>query len=149
MSVLADKSQKCDEVNEFLWPIRVYYEDTDAGGVVYYANYLKFMERTRTEWLRSLGFVQEKLAQEEGVVFVVRHAEIDYRRPARLDNLLVVSGRVISHKKASMIIEHEIRLEDSGAVLCHGQVVIVCVHAETFRPHPFPKRLLAEMSNGN
>ena len=75
----------------FTWPVRVYYEDTDIGGVVYYANYLKFFERARTEWLRSFGLNQDKLAQEEGLIFVVRRALLDFVRPARLDDMLEVT----------------------------------------------------------
>ncbi len=78
-------------MNGFSWPVRVYYEDTDTGGVVYYANYLKFFERARTEWLRSFGLNQDKLAQEEGLIFVVRRALLDFLRPARLDDMLEVT----------------------------------------------------------
>ena len=76
----------------FVWPVRVYYEDTDTGGVVYYANYLRFMERARTEWLRSLGFEQDALAREAGVIFAVRSAALEYLRPARFNDLLQVDG---------------------------------------------------------
>lgn len=72
------------QMDLFRWPLRVYYEDTDAGGVVYYANYLRFMEQCRTEWLRSLGIEQDLLINEYDVLFAVRHVDIDYRRPARL-----------------------------------------------------------------
>ena len=79
-------------MKEFLWPVRVYYEDTDSGGVVYYANYLKFMERARTEWLRALGFEQDQLIEEEGVIFAVRRAEVDFIAPGRFNDALQVSA---------------------------------------------------------
>ena len=81
-------------MKEFFWPVRVYWEDTDAGGVVFYANYLKFMERARTEWLRSLGYEQDSLVEREGLLFAVRHVELDFRRPARLDDALRASSDV-------------------------------------------------------
>ncbi len=108
------------EIMEFLWPVRVYYEDTDSGGVVYYANYLKFMERARTEWLRSLGFEQDQLLEKEGVLFAVRRVEVDYRRPARFNDALTVSASIKSRGKASLTFQQEIRSEDDDRLLCAG-----------------------------
>jgi len=133
-------------VNEFLWPVRVYYEDTDAGGVVFYANYLKFMERARTEWLRSLGFQQTRLAEEQGVVFAVRRVRLDFLRPARLDDRLEVSARLSESRRAGMTIEQEVRCGEE--VLCRGEVEIVCVDAQRFRPRAIPTTVLAEISHG-
>ncbi len=135
-------------MKEFLWPVRVYWEDTDAGGVVFYANYLKFMERARTEWLRSLGFEQDALVQEEGVLFAVRQVELDFKQPARLDDALRVSARVIKRGKASLTFFQEVRKEDPGnTLLCSGRVKIACLDAHRFRPHSIPKRLSAEISD--
>ena len=104
--------------------IRVYYEDTDAGGVVYYANYLKFFERCRTDFLRAKGISQNDLAQKEGVVFVVKKCNIDYIRPAKLDDLIQVSVKVKEVKSASIIMDQEVSL--NGETLATLEVLIVC-----------------------
>ncbi len=135
-------------MNEFLWPIRIYYEDTDSGGVVYYANYLKFMERTRTEWLRSLGYDQDELACNDGVIFAVRKAELDFLGPARFNELLKVSVRVIDLGKASITFEQQVlRDQEPQVTLCSGQIRIACLDAATLRPRPIPQRLFAELSS--
>jgi len=106
-------------------PVRVYYEDTDAGSVVYYANYLKYAERARTEYLRGLGFENSKLAADEGVFLVVRHLEADYRAPARLDDLLTVETQLVDLGKASFTMHQEIKRD--GVVLVAMKVVLACV----------------------
>ncbi len=95
-------------MTEFLWPVRVYYEDTDSGDVVYYANYLKFMERARTEWLRHLGFEQDELIQKEAVIFAVRSVQVDYLLPARFNDELSVSAKLTEQGRASLTIEQSI-----------------------------------------
>ncbi len=95
---------------EFIWPVRVYYEDTDSGGVVYYANYLKFMERARTEWLRQLGFEQDELLEKEGILFAVRRVSVDYLRPARFNDELLVSASISKQGRASLTFQQEIRM---------------------------------------
>ena len=125
---------------EFVWPVRVYYEDTDAGGVVYYANYLRYMERARTEWLRALGFEQDALLAEDRVIFPVRHIEIDYLRAARFNDQLTVRARIHALGSASIEFEHRIERAD-GAVLCRGQVIVACVDADRFRPRRIPDRI--------
>ena len=132
-------------MTEFLWPIRVYYEDTDHGGVVYYANYLKFMERARSEWLRSLGFEQDTLAESEGVLFAVRRAEIDYLRPARFNEALMVRTTISEHGKASLTFLQEILLDGSDQLLCRGVIRVACLDAERFRPRAIPKTMIQEM----
>ena len=133
-------------MTEFIWPVRVYYEDTDAGGIVFYANYLKFMERARTEWLRSLGFEQDRLRDEEGVLFAVRQVRLDFLRPALFNDALSVSVRVILRGKASLSVEQQVRNQrEETRVYCRGEVKLACIDAEGFRPRPIPKRLLAEM----
>lgn len=120
-------------------PVRVYYEDTDSGGVVYYANYLKFMERARTEWLRSLGYEQDDLIESEGVIFAVRSVQVDYLRPARFNELLHVSAQVQQLGKASITFKQQITLAGGdGSVLCEGQIKIACLDAGTMRPKPIP-----------
>ena len=112
--------------------IRVYYEDTDAGGVVYYANYLKFFERARTEWLRGLGVNQSQLIQSERRLFVVKNVEIQYRRPAKLDYELTL------HTEASHVGRASIRFEQRAMhgdeLLCKASVTVCCVDADSFRP---------------
>lgn len=115
------------------WPVRVYWEDTDAGGVVYYANYLKFMERARTEWLRAMGVSQSSLERERGVLFMVLHVDVDYRAPARLDDELIVSCRATPDGRTSAMFEQSIR-RSSGELLIEGRVRVVCVDAKTLRP---------------
>ncbi len=121
---------------EFRWPVRVYYEDTDSGGVVYHANYLKFMERARTEFLRSLGFGQAELRDDLGVLFVVRSLALQYRRPARFDDALAVVTRLKDFRRSLMTFEQKIYRGDE--LLTEATVDIVCIDAEQFRPVIIP-----------
>jgi acyl-CoA thioester hydrolase len=134
-------------MREFIWPVRVYYEDTDSGGVVYYANYLKFMERARSEWLRSLGFEQDRLIAEEGVIFAVRRVEVDYLAPARFNDVLQVSARLLEQKRASMTFLQEVKEEESGRLLCSGKVRVVSIDADKFRPCAIPASLVREIAD--
>ncbi len=127
-------------MNVFHWPVRVYYEDTDAGGVVFYANYLKFFERARTEMLRSMGFEQDRLMAEQKLVFVVRSVHVDYLKSARFNELLDVSAAVVSAKKTSFNFEQTITRDD--LVLCKGEVRIACVDLETMKPKVIPDNIL-------
>ena len=122
----------------FEWPVRVYYEDTDAGGVVYYANYLRFMERARTEWLRRQGFDQDALMRESGIVFAVRHVNIDYLLPARLDDTLTVEAAVDAVSKVSLTFRQRI-LRAPDTLLSTASVKVVCLDSETFRPTAIPR----------
>jgi len=131
---------------EFVWPIRVYYEDTDAGGVVYYANYLRFLERARTEWLRQLGFEQDTLAGEQGVLFVVRRLAIDYHSPARFNERLQVISILVRTGRASLDFTQTIERED-GAVICRAQTSVVCVGVEDFRPRAIPQVIRRELND--
>ncbi|CAK0769016.1 esterase/thioesterase [Gammaproteobacteria bacterium] len=132
--------------HSFSWSVRVYYEDTDAAGVVYYANYLKFLERARTEWLRALGFEQDVLRRELGVIFVVRTVTVDYLRPARFNDLLEVVCRLEELNRVSLVFSQEVRY--SGAddqPLCTGKVKVACLDATTLRPRPLPANLVTEI----
>ncbi len=120
------------QLASFATKYRVYYEDTDAGGVVYYANYLKFFERCRTDFLRHHGINQSELVAKEGVVFIVKQCNIDYIYPARLDDLIQVSVKVKEVRSASIIMDQEVSL--NGETLATLEVVIVCVDANDFRP---------------
>ncbi|TWI58604.1 4-hydroxybenzoyl-CoA thioesterase [Pseudomonas duriflava] len=126
------------------WPFslrcRVYYEDTDAGGVVFYVNYLKFMERARTERLRTLGFVQSRLA-EENILFVVHSSEARYYAPARLDDELEVTAQVVELKRASLRFCQQVRRRQDDALLCEGYVTVACVRADNFRPRAIPEAM--------
>ncbi len=137
-------------MDTFHWPVRVYYEDTDSGGVVYYANYLRFMERARTEWLRSLGVEQDKLIEQEGVLFAVRHVDVDYLKPARFNDLLEATSRVVEFGRASLTFEQAITRMDAETKtgLCRGQVKIACLGVESFRPRPLPEFLKMILKNG-
>ncbi len=134
-------------MNEFLWPVRVYYEDTDSGGVVYYANYLRFMERARTEYLRSLGFEQDDLARDEGIIFAVRSVSAEYHKPARFNDMLQVSARITDLGKASVSFAQEVRrAADDEITLCTATVRIACLDAASLRPRPIPASMLGELS---
>ena len=146
-------------MKQFHWRTRVYWEDTDAGGVVYYANYLRFMERARTEWLRALGYSQRDLATNHGVLFAVTRVRIDYRRPARLDDELSVTCEPRAVGAASVIFAQSIlrvtpaaaahaheppgAFDPAPGVLTEGEVRIACLDARTFRPLRTPEFLLS------
>ena len=127
----------------FHWPVRVYYEDTDAGGLVFYANYLKFFERARTEMLRSMGFEQDQLIDEQKLVFVVRSVQIDYLKPARFNEAIDVTAEVTQVKKVSLNFEQVITRD--GDVLCKGNVRIACLDIETMKPKTIPEDLLQQL----
>ncbi len=130
---------------EFCWPVRVYYEDTDNGGVVYYANYLKFMERARTEWLRAQGVEQDVLSRREGIIFAVRSANVEFKKPARFNQLLEVSVRIIKRGGASISFQQEVR--DAGSdkeVLCSAEIKIACLDVQSFRPKAIPDSMNRE-----
>lgn len=128
-------------MTEFAWPVRVYYEDTDAGGVVYHANYLHFMERARTEWLRAMGFEQDELKSQMDVLFAVRSMNLEYYSPARFNDSLIVTVKIINLRGASMMLEQDIKKENESGVLCQGKVRIVCLTASSFRPCPIPTQI--------
>jgi acyl-CoA thioester hydrolase len=138
---------EAEDSKGFTWPVRVYYEDTDAGGVVFYANYLRFMERARTEWLRSLGFEQDELRERAGVLFAVRHAALDFVSPARFNELLRVSVEISRRGGASLDFIQEVRRAADGALCCRGLVKVACVSADTLRPNRIPEPLLAEIAD--
>ena len=131
----------------FTWGVRVYYEDTDAGGVVYHASYLRFMERARTEWLRSFGFEQRRLRAGENLGFIVRAASLDYIKGARLDDLLEVSVAMARRGGASLDFEQEVRRASDGTLCCRALVKVACVRADSLKPRPLPEPLLAEIAH--
>jgi 4-hydroxybenzoyl-CoA thioesterase len=119
---------------------RVYYEDTDAGGIVYYVNYLKFMERARTERLRELGFAQSALAGEN-LLFVVHSSEARYHKPARLDDELLVSADVTELNRVSLRFHQQVRRATDDVLLCEGQFLVACVRADSLKPRAIPEAL--------
>ena len=128
----------------FIWPVRVYYEDTDAAGVVFYANYLKFMERARTEWLRSLGFEQTTLMHDHKVVFVVRSLAIEYLRPALFNDALDVTVS-LSNARGSLLEVAQI-VRRGAQSLVTAAVTVACVNALSFRPVRIPKPILERLT---
>lgn len=124
---------------EFSLKVRVYYEDTDAGGVVFYANYLRFMERARTEWLRELGFEQDELMENEGIVFAVTHASLDFIKPARFNDQLDVTASIRKLGKASFHVHQQILR--GGELLVRGDVKLACIDKEAFVPKKIPERI--------
>jgi acyl-CoA thioester hydrolase len=124
----------------FEFPIRVYWEDTDAGGIVYYANYLKFFERARTEWLRSLGLEQHRLREATGGIFVVGETSVRFHRAARLDDELLVTARVEEMGRASLVVVQ--KAFRAGALLCEGTIRIGWVEAASLKPARIPPTIL-------
>ncbi|MBT8137463.1 MAG: tol-pal system-associated acyl-CoA thioesterase [Gammaproteobacteria bacterium] len=134
------KTTPADAVDKpFSWPVRVYYEDTDAGGVVYYANYLRFLERARTEWLRAAGVDQARLREEQGIIFVVADVQVEYLQPARLDDMLEVTVEIARSGRASLNFGQQVHRGD--ATLCRATVRAGCVGADDFRPRRLPQSL--------
>ncbi len=132
-------------MNPFQFQVRVYYEDVDLGGVVYYANYLRYFERARSEWLRSLGVNQEQLAAVEGIGFVVVRAEIDYKLGARLDDQLAISVVPVEMKRAYFWLEQEARHAD-GRICAAARIKAACVRHSDMRPQPIPEQLIARLA---
>lgn len=128
-------------VSRFHWPVRVYYEDTDCGGVVYYANYLKFMERARTEWLRSLGFEQDTLVKELRIIFAVTEAHLRYRLPARFNDSLTVVTELARMQRASMSFHQTVQREPDQALLCTGEIRIAALDINTMRATAIPQAI--------
>lgn len=129
-------NQSALESSAFIWPIRVYYEDTDSGGVVYHANYLNFMERARTEWLRALGFEQTDLKIELGVIFVVHSMTLRFKSPAHFNDMLAVKSQCIKMGHGSMDFLQTITCDDQ--ILLEATVKLACVDATRFRPIAIP-----------
>lgn len=127
----------------FTWPVRIYYEDTDAGGIVFYANYLKFFERARTEWLRASGVNQQNLAETDGAIFVVKNANIDYHAPAKLDDELELTLNIEKLGRASVQFLQQAWRGD--VLLASASVKVGCVDAATLRPRPLPPATAAKM----
>ncbi|AOS82104.1 MULTISPECIES: tol-pal system-associated acyl-CoA thioesterase [Hydrogenophaga] len=133
----------------FEWRVRVYWEDTDAGGIVFYANYLKFFERARTEWLRALGVEQQRLRDAEGAMFVVSATDVRYLRPARLDDLLLVTAQVTEAGRASLTIAQSARRDSpAGDLLCEGTIRIGWVDGSTLTPRRMPPSLRQALGLG-
>ncbi len=136
----------------FQWPVRIYWEDTDAGGIVFYANYLKFFERARTEWLRSLGLSQQALREQTGGMFVVTDARLRYLRPARLDDQLIVTAQLEEKGRASLTIVQQALLNQEHmnpgepVLLSEGTIRIGWVDGATLRPTRIPAHILEQLS---
>jgi len=155
------------DVAPFVWPVRVYWEDTDAGGIVYYANYMKFMERARTEWLRALGVDQVRLKDDQGLMFVVVDVEAHYRKPARYGDQLQVTCKVHQTSRASLTLDQEVFRDAAaqgcanaasagragaavgGELLLEGRVRAACLDAQTYRPRPLPPELWKQINAGD
>jgi len=128
----------------FEWPVRVYFEDTDAGGVVYHANYLRFFERARTEWLRAQGWSQERLRTEAQIVFLVANMNLHFKRPARLDDQLLATVEITERKRFSATIAQTlISAEDRSQLIVKAEVQVACVSLVNFRPHLIPDTVIA------
>ncbi len=143
MSRIAVKPVLQPELFVYNFPVRVYFENTDAGGVVYHSEYLKFLERARTEWLRHLGFDHQALARQHRVVFVVSSITADFVKPARLDDVVTVSVKLESLGKVRCVFAQDIRREDE--VLVRAKVTVACVTGEAFKPVEIPEPLKRKM----
>ncbi|NBQ85805.1 MAG: tol-pal system-associated acyl-CoA thioesterase [Methylophilaceae bacterium] len=127
---------------QFDWPVQVYYEDTDAGGVVYHSQYLNFMERARTEFLRNIGFMQTALKDELGILFVVRDIQIRFRKPAKFDDVLNVDTRLLNVGRSLLEFEQNIYRGDEHLIA--AKVEVVCIGAESFKPTSIPQEMLSQ-----
>ncbi len=128
----------------FILSVRVYYEDTDAGGVVYHSRYLNFMERARSEWLRRLGFEQDRLIEREKILFAVRKVLIDFHQPAYFNDLLDIASRLVEVGRASFVFE-QIIYNASREKLCFAEVKIACLDVKTMKPASIPETILLEL----
>lgn len=126
----------------FAMPVRVYYQDTDAGGVVYHASYVNFMERSRTEWLRTFGYTGLGMMQEFGMLFVVRSLKVEYFKPALLDDMLLVTAAIKEVGRSRMAVHQEVRRNEE--LLAEGEVHLVCVTRDTFKPVAIPEVLKSQ-----
>jgi acyl-CoA thioester hydrolase len=131
-------------MREFKWPVRVYYEDTDAAGLVYHGNYLKYMERARTEWLRAAGLTQEQLRNGEGVLFVVTQANMRFMKPARFDDLLEVRAVLSRGGGASLSFAQTVS-NSEGDTICEAEIEVACLDAETLKPCRLPEVVRKEL----
>ena len=134
--------------NEFLWSVRVYYEDTDSGGVVYYANYLKFMERARTEMLRSFGFEQDQLIDEQGIIFAVHSLSVQYKKPAVFNDELLVKTKISHCGRASFDFSQSVVRASDESLLCEADIKVACINAVKFSPTVIPKTMLSKIKEG-
>ena len=135
-------------MNEFVWPVRVYYEDTDAGGFVYYANYLKFLERARTEYLRSIGYEQDQLANVHNIIFIVCSVTIEYIKPAYLNELLNVHAKITAIRKASLLFQQVIHNQQHERI-CQAEIKIACIDKTTLKPVTIPQFIISELDHVN
>jgi len=136
----------CGEPRRFRFPVRVYYEDTDAAGVVYYGNYLKFMERARTEWLEALGFPLAAFEREHGVTFAVHRAEIDFLQPARLNDRLTVSVEALDRGASRLVLAQ--RVDRDATVLARARITLACLDPLRWRPSRIPPALARALPTG-
>lgn len=140
----ASSGTRAPEPRPFSWPVRVYHEDTDSGGVVYYASYLRFLERARTEWLRALGFEQRALAERHRVAFVVRSLRVEYLRPARLDDALAVTVEPVETGAVRIVLAQ--RVVRAAEVLVAARAALACVNTGTFRAVRIPRELASALA---
>jgi acyl-CoA thioester hydrolase len=134
-------------MNPFVWKVRVYWEDTDAGGVVYHSRYLNFFERARTEWLRAKGVHQARLAEEDNVLFAIRHMDIDFQQAARLDDELDVTVHTVDARGVRMTFRQDMTRCSDQQTVATAKLTAVCLKADSFKPTRMPKWIRAEMNN--
>ena len=143
-----EAGQRAAVKDGFLWPVRVYYEDTDAAGIVYHANYLRFMERARTEWLRALGVEQDALAREQGVVFVITASTLAFKRAARFNDELVVRSTLEALRGASLDFAQTIT-DQLGNIFCTARNVVACVTQVSLQPRRIPAHMMEIFKGGD
>ena len=134
-------------MNPFVWKVRVYWEDTDAGGVVYHSQYLNFFERARTEWLRAKGVHQAKIAEQENVLFAIRHMDIDFISAARLDDELDITVRNVDAGGVRMTFEQDMTRCSDRQLVAKAKLTAVCLRADNFKPTRMPRWIRAEIEN--
>ena len=133
---------------KFTWQVRVYYEDTDAAGIVFYANYLRYMERARTEWLRSIGYEHDMLKKKHEILFTVKNVSIEYIKPAYLDDILMVTSSLLKKSGASLIFQQTIKNKNNESLI-EAKIKVACLNAITLKASAMPKDLIMELANND
>ena len=133
---------------KFTWQIRVYYEDTDAAGIVFYANYLRYMERARTEWLRSIGYEHDILKEEYEILFAVKSVSVEYIKPAYLDDLLLVTSSLLKKRGASLIFQQTIK-NKNNELLIEAKIKVACLNVITLKASAMPESLIMELASND
>lgn len=141
MAAPAATAARGEDRGQFRWRVRVYYEDTDAHGIVYHGSYVRFLDRARTEWIRAAGVDMQRLAADDGLLFVVRSLHLSYHKPVQYGVMLELASRAVSRSRSSVLLEQRIFVEGSDDCVCEAEVRVVCIGSADLRPKPLPPQI--------